>query len=141
MSESVGLLKRSIGPSADSAKGRPSTTPISTMATPIAVASPTFPGRMRYIQVPVISAAMIVATMVNMPQELSLNAFTTTMATLARVTMTMKSVASEAVNPEKPPMLFWAIFGSESPSSRTEAHKTTKSCTAPAMQAPMMIQT
>ena len=86
-------------------------TPAITMATPMTDASPTRPGRTLYIQNPVRRAAGIVTTMVNIPQALSLRAFTTTMLTLARMAMTMKSVATEVVKPDTRPMEWRAILG------------------------------
>ena len=47
-------------------------------------ASPTRPGRILFIHSPVIKAAGMVTTIVNMPQELSLKAITTTLATPAK---------------------------------------------------------
>ena len=67
-------------------------------------ASPMRPGRILYIQKPVSSAAGIVTTIVNMPQELSLRALTTTIATPASVAMTMNSVARVVVTPATGPM-------------------------------------
>jgi hypothetical protein len=103
-------------------------------------ASPTLPGRILYIHAPVNSAAGIVARIVNMPQELSLSAFTTTIATLASTATTINSVVSAVVAPPTGPMNVRASFGSVSPLCRTEATRTTKSCTPPAMHAPRMIQ-
>ena len=74
------------------------TRPSSTSVTPISDASPTRPGRILYIQRPVIRAAGIVTTIVNMPQALSLRALTTTIATPASVAMMMNSVASVVVD-------------------------------------------
>ena len=42
--------------------------------------------------------------------------------------------------PDSSPMLVRASLGSDKPSCRTEASNTTKSCTAPARQAPTTIQ-
>ena len=78
--------------------------------------------------------------MVNMPHELSLSAYTTTMPMLARMVMIMNSVAMDVVIPENGPMFSRAIFGSDNPSRRTDARRITKSCTPPARQAPMTIQ-
>ena len=110
------------------------------MLTPINDASPTRPLRITFIHRPVTSAAGTVTMIVNMPQELSLRAMTTTFATPASVTMIMKSVATVVVTPEIGPSRSRAILGSDSPSRRTEASKITKSCTPPARQAPMTIQ-
>src|ERR1041384_8153999 len=110
------------------------------MTTPITDASATLPGRILYFHSPVNSAAGIVTTIVNMPHALSLNALTTTMPTLASVMTIMKSVATDVVTPESRPMFDRAILGNDNPSSRTDAHRMTKSCTAPARHAPMMIQ-
>ena len=93
------------------------------MLTPISVASPTRPLRITFIHSPVTSAAGIVTTIVNMPQELSLKAMTTTFATPARVTMMMKSVARVVVTPEIGPSRSRAILGSDRPSCRTEASR------------------
>ena len=82
----------------------------------------------------------MVTTIVNMPQELSLKAITTTLATPASVTITMNSVATVVTAPETGPSSRRAILGKESPSPRTEASKITKSCTPPARHAPMTIQ-
>ena len=75
------------------------------LATPDTAAARAELATAREFQNPVISAATMVTRIVNMPQALSLRAFTTTMATLARVTTTMNSVVMEVVMPEKPPML------------------------------------
>ena len=60
---------------AESSNGLPRITPRSTMLTPISVASPMRPLRITFIHSPVISAAGMVTTIVNMPQELSLKAY------------------------------------------------------------------
>ena len=82
----------------------------------------------------------MVTTIVNMPQALSFRALTTTIATPARVATMMKSVAMVVAMPAMGPSRLRAIFGSDRPLKRTEATRTTKSCTPPARQAPMMIQ-
>ena len=74
-------------------------TPSMTIVTPTADASPTFPGRILYIHKPVISAAGIVTRIVNTPHELSASAFTTTIATLAKVQTMMNKVANVVVIP------------------------------------------
>ncbi len=87
-----------------------------TIVTPITDASAILPGRSLYIQNPVMSAAGIVTTMVNIPHALSLKALTTTMPILARMVMMMKSVAMDVVTPANGPMFSRAIFGSDNPS-------------------------
>src|SRR5229473_2616184 len=76
----------------------------------------TLPGRILYIHNPVNNAAGIVTMIVNIPQELSLSALTTTIPTLAKVTTMINSVATELVSPDSRPMLERAIFGSDNPS-------------------------
>ena len=65
----------------------------------------------------------------------------TTIATLARVQMMIKSVAMLVVTPATGPIVSRAILGRLRPRRRTEAQRMTKSCTAPARHAPMTIQT
>src|SRR5438552_11923412 len=131
MTDSVDFSNSSQCPMPDSANGFPRNTPSNTIVTPITEASATLPGRILYIQSPVKSAAGIVAMMVNIPHALSLSAFTTTMPTLANVITMMNNVAIDVVIPDSLPILARALWGSESPSCRTEAHRITKSCTAP----------
>ena len=85
------------------------------MLTPIADASAMRPGRILYIHKPVISAAGIVTRIVNMPQELSASAFTTTIPTLASVQMMMNSVAMLVVTPATGPIVSRAILRQAEP--------------------------
>ena len=65
--------------------------------------------------------------MVNMPQALSLNVLTTTMATPAKVATMINAVATVVTMPERGLIASRAILGKERPSLRTEARSTTKS--------------
>ena len=82
----------------------------------------------------------MVTTIVNMPQGLSLRALTTTIATPARVAMTMKSVATAWSCPADRPEQVARDLRQRQAVVRTEATSTTKSWTPPARQAPMTIQ-
>ncbi len=140
MIDNCGLLNNRYSRRDESSNHLPSTTPKSTRLTPINEASPTRPGRSLFIHKPVIRAAGMVTTMANTPQGLSLRALTTAMPDPAKVAMTTNSVATRVIVPETGPSSLAAIFGSDSPSCRTEASRTTKSWTPPARQAPTTIQ-
>src|SRR2546425_9329887 len=118
MSESVRGVNKSAWAQCEAANGWPKNTPARTMDTPMTDASATRPGRILYIHRPVSRAAGIVTRIVNIPQALSLRAFTTTMATLDSVQTMMNSVTMEVVTPEMGPMVRRADFGGGRPSWR-----------------------
>src|SRR5438046_576228 len=97
MIDNVCFVNNNDPPKPDSANGFPNNTPANTITTPMMEASVTFPGRILYIQSPVSNAAGIVTIIVNIPHELSANAFTTTIPTLANVHTMMNSVATLVV--------------------------------------------
>ncbi len=111
----------------------------STSANPITEHSSTLPGRQKRRYSPMNSAMGMVAAIVNAPQGLSLNAFTTTSATTASRMIMISSTVSSAVNPPTLPISSRAIWPSDFPSRRIDANRITKSCTAPPSTAPMMI--
>src|SRR5262245_42793720 len=113
ITDSVDFSNNSQCPMPDSANGFPKITPAITIATPMADASATLPGRILYIHNPVSNAAGTVTTMVNIPHALSFSAFTTTMPTLASVMTMMNSVATEVVMPDSFPIFERAILGSD----------------------------
>src|SRR2546429_3147547 len=105
--------------------GGPATHPPATSAPsggtpPTADASPTLPGRHRFIHHPMSSAMGIVHAMVNRPQGDALRAFTTINASTASRMIMMNSTASIAVAPAAGFTSSFAICPSDLPSRRNE---------------------
>jgi len=107
--------------------------------TPMMEAPVTSPSRQTCRYTPIKSAMGMVANTVKVPQALSAMALTTAMESPARVRMRMNSTAQEATWPVTLPISLSAILPRLWPLCRTEAKRTTMSCTAPAMTQPMMI--
>ena len=81
----------------------------------------------------------IVAAMVNVPHELSANAFTTTRPSPAKATTSIIRTAIDAIKPLVLLISARAISTSDFPSWRIEASRMIKSCIAPAIMAPARI--
>ena len=78
--------------------------------------------------------------MVNVPHGLSASALTTTMPSPAMAMTTMKRMAMAPASQATGPISSRVISASERPPRRTDAHRITKSCTAPARQHPATSQ-
>ena len=89
------------------------------------------------IHPPIMSAIGIVMPMVNTPHGLWESALTTTMPRPASVTSRMNSTAIIATVPANGPISVLATSASDRPLCRTEATSTVKSCTHPAITAPI----
>ena len=82
----------------------------------------------------------MVMPMVKTPQGLLDSALTTTIPSPANVTSKMNRMAIMTTRPEKGPISVRAISARDLPLCRTEATRTVKSCTAPAITAPTTSQ-
>ncbi len=100
------------------------------------VASVTLPLRHTYIQKPIRKPSGIVTAIVKTPHGLSESALTRMMPRPASVMMMMNRMAIAATRPATEPISCLTMSGSERPPRRTDAHRMTESCTAPARQTP-----
>ena len=82
----------------------------------------------------------IVAITVNMPHGLSARAFTTIMASTARMMIMIRNAPNRAMVPATGPISSRTRSPSERPSRRLEMNRTMKSCTAPARTTPAISQ-
>ena len=110
------------------------------MLTPISVASPTRPLRITFIHSPVTSAAGMVTTIVNMPQELSLRAIDHDLGHSGQGDDDDEERGQGGRDAGDRSQQVAGDLGQREAVVRTEASRITKSCTPPARQAPMMIQ-
>ena len=90
------------------------------------------PGLILYMQRPMTIAIGIVIAIVNVPQELSASALTTTRPSPASAMTTMNRIATPAVKPATGPISARAISASERPLWRTEATRIDEVVHAPA---------
>ena len=86
------------------------------------------------------SASGIVKATVYVPHGLWVNAFTTIIASTARMITMIIKVATSAITPAVAPISSFTSSPSERPSRRVETNSTIKSCTAPASTTPARIQ-
>ncbi len=87
------------------------------------VASATLPGRSCRIQTPMSSAIGIVAAIVNRPHGLSRSALTTTSASTASRMIMIAKIATIAAMPATGLISSFAIWPSDLPSRRIDAHR------------------
>jgi len=95
---------------------------------------------MRVIHSPMNSAIGIVAEIVNSPHGLSRSALTTTSASTASRMIMIAKIATIAAKPAVTLTSSFAICPSDLPSRRIDAHRMTKSCTAPPRTTPPISQ-
>ncbi len=107
---------------------------------PPAVASSTAPGRIQRRYTPISIAIGIERAMVTVPHGLSRSAFTTTSASTEMRMIMMPRIETSATLPATGPISSLAICPSDLPSRRIDAHRITKSCTAPPSTTPTRIQ-
>jgi len=129
----------------DCATKRPAMTAAMSAMTPSTLGMSTFtlppaPWVFPNMPQPIRTAMGMVQPMVNTPHGLCARAFTTTTPRPASVTSRMSSTAKVAAIPAKGPTSVRAMSASDFPLWRTEATRTTKSCTQPASTAPKRIQ-
>ena len=115
----------------------PATSAPRSSAAPAADASPTLPGRHRFIHHPMSSAIGTVQPSVNSPQGDALRALTTMSASTASRMIMMNSTASIAVAPAAGFTSSLAIWPSDLPSRLSEQNRMVKSCTAPPSTTPI----
>ena len=104
------------------------------------VASATLPGRRLFIQTPINRAIGIVAVIVKRPHGLSRSALTTTSASTASRMIMMAKTATIAATPATGLTSSLAIWPSDLPSRRMDAHRMIMSCTAPPRTTPAISQ-
>ena len=98
------------------------------------------PGRSMLIHQPISSAIGIVHEIVNRPHGLSRSALTTTSASTASRMIMIAKIATMPATPATGFTSSFAIWPSDLPSRRIDAHRMTKSCTAPPSTTPTISQ-
>ena len=115
----------------------PPTSASNNNSAPMIDASPTFPGRHRFIHHPISSAIGIVQAIVNRPHGDPRKALTTISARTASKMIMIARTAIIAVTPVTLLTSSLAIWPSDLPSRRSEQNRIVKSWTAPPSTTPM----